>query len=179
MPLLVIQKVKIVITFTLGHLKFFRGNGPKSCCDQPKSLILNQGKPLKSFLVQFEICSKKNRRWPNLKTILSSLLSFILNRECTVIVKTFNLSKSYFLMFLSSLKIAGVHLADFWRKCLAVNVIIFCASIPRKTFLTVAYHNRIYDMSTSAGWNPLRSKNEKWLPFDLFVSSLLFWSFFS
>ena len=113
-----------------------------------------------------------------MKTILSSLLSFILNRECTVIVKTFNLSKSYFLMFLSSLKIAGVHLADFWRKCLAVNVTIFCASIPRKTFLTVAYHNRIYDMSTSAGWNPLRSKNEKWFPLDLFVSSLLFWSFF-
>ena len=32
---------------------------------------------MKSFLAQFEVCSKRNQGWPNLKTILSSLLTFI------------------------------------------------------------------------------------------------------
>ena len=30
-----------VITFKLGHLKIFSFNVPKSCCDEPKSLILD------------------------------------------------------------------------------------------------------------------------------------------
>ena len=30
-----------VITFKLGHLKIFSFNEPKSCCDEPKSLILD------------------------------------------------------------------------------------------------------------------------------------------
>ena len=37
---------------------------------------------------------------------------------------------------------------------------------------SVAYHNRIYDMSTSAGWNPLRSKKWKMVPSWPFCLSL-------
>ena len=67
-----------VIPFRLGHLKIFSSNGAKMFLESTKITHSRLGE---AFVIIFSpirgLYSKKNQGWPNLKTILLSLLTFI------------------------------------------------------------------------------------------------------